>query len=645
MSLALARKELRELRPWAILGLLFGALDLLTEVFKRKPDQRPLGITFDSLLSSDIILSLILAFAIGTTLVTREEDEGTLGFLDGLPVSRSRVFFVKLGVATGVLLVFPTLQFCIAVGLHFLSRGSLDQSFHGVLLLELLGIHVLLVFTGLSFGAMLGRLRSLTWLVAGCLAVGLGLLTKEVPRAAILDPTSLSEVQARGLRLTLDGQLLAVQLGLAVSWMLIAWAGFVRSGRRWIPDLAKRPVISALITLLTVGTITGAMIVSFEKDPKKSSSKKDSSEPQFTESAPASTTTAHYRISYPALEAKEALAFADEADAVFEKVHTLLGVPLGDRIDVDLSGSLRTTAGTAFLGGVRMKLGSDARRVLAHETSHVVSRRVAGEERAFLWNKANVLNEGLASWVERRFAPLEELRRENRFTLAALHNRGELSIEELVNPELLARNRDDSLKYRAGEALIDATVKVYGVEALPKLLAAFADEKLPPDLNGLELWQACFQVAGMDLGRVFDAFFREVEADSEKFEDELSELPQPRAVLLSADGWYGAKAVPDVPLPKGWALSIRFRPGRDSPFSEYDTFNVAVDQPAWREARRIRNGQLCVQAGVKLPEGNVIYEPWECLPVDEAIPWNPKQKQEPVEATDSEEDLEDEKLE
>jgi hypothetical protein len=206
-----------------------------------------------------------------------------------------------------------------------------------------------------------------------------------------------------------------------------------------------------------------------------------------------------------------------------------------------------------------------------------------------------------------------------------------------VNPEQLSRNRDDLLKYTAGEALIDATVKEYGPGALPKLLAAFGDEKLPPGLSGLELWQACFQVAGMDLGRVFDAFFREVEADVEKFEDELLGLPQPRVVLLSADGWYGAKAIPDVPLPKGWKLSIRFRPGRDSPFSEYDSFDVAPEQPAWREASRIRKGQLCVQAGVKMLEGNVIYEPWECLPVSEAIPWNPPQKQAPE---DAEEDLE-----
>jgi hypothetical protein len=622
MIRGLARKELREMRPWAVLGIIFAFIEFAAE-FSRKTDLRPLGLTFHALVS-DVVISWFLAFAIGTTLGTREEDDGTLGFLDGLPVTRSRVFLVKLGVATGVLLIFPFAKALIAVVQHLLSRGSLDHELHGLIVLQLLGVQVLHVFSGIVFGAALGRLRSLTWLVAGVLAIALTVLLKEVPRAALLDPLALAELETRGQRLQLDVELLAVQAGLAAMWTLIAWAGFVRTGRAWFPDLSKRPVVSALVTVFTIAAVITAVSLREDDDEvKERRAAKASTEPRFEQSAPASTSTTHYRFSYPAQRAQEALALADQADAIFEKVHALLNVPPGDPIDVDASGSLRTTAGTAFLGGLRMELGSDAPRVLAHETSHVVSRRIAGDARAFLWNDVLVLNEGLASWVERHFDAGEEARAESRLVLAALQKRGELRVEELVDDELLARNRDDLLKYSAGEAIIDAIVKVYGAEALPKLVAAFADEKLPLDLRGLALWQACFQLAGMDLGRVIDAFFREVEQNARQSAEALRTLPRPRVELLSAEGWYGARAVIDGEdeLPEGWSLSLRFRPANDSPFSTYDTFTVEPGEPSWREAHRIRKGQICVQAGVRLPEGNVLYEPWECLPVRDALPW------------------------
>ena len=427
---------------------------------------------------------------------------------------------------------------------------------------------------------------------------------------------------------------MAVQAALAVLWVVVAWASFAGAGRPRFAQLSKRPVVSAIVTLLTVAVAVGVMALRGNDHEKKPVA---DAQPHFAEGAPASTTTTHYRFSYPSLQSRDALSLAEGADQVFEEVHRLLQVPLGAVIDVDASGSLRQTEGTAFVGGLRLKLGPHSRAVLAHETCHVISRRVAGDERAWLWGRARVLNEGLASWVERRFDERPESREEDRLELAALHRRGQLLLEELVDPDALARERDDLLKYTAGEALIDATVRVYGVEALHRLLEAFADPKLPPELKGLELWQACFQVAGLDLGRVLDEFFGVVGADSKARAEQIDGLPRPRVSVVKAEGWYGAKAVVDSPLPKDWSLVLRFRPGPESAFSTYDTFTVDPDRPHWREARRIRKAQLCVQAGVRMPHGNVLYEPWACLPVSEATEWTAPPKED-AEAEDDESD-------
>jgi hypothetical protein len=631
---ALIRKELRELGPWAALTFVVWLIDVV-DVLTETPDLEPLGNSFSHLTDSSVGFLWLLAFAIGTTSSTREEDDGTLAFLDGLPVSRSRVFLTKLGVAAAVLFTYPILRVLLAVALHFASRESLDQAVHPGLLLQLLAIEFLLVLSGLAFGAALGRLRSLTWLMAGCLAVGLGLLTDEVPRAAILDPLTLAEVTTGSTWLHVDVEAVAVQAVLALLWVVVAWASFVGAGRPRFAQLSKRPVVSAIVTLLTVAAAVGVMALR-SKDREKKPDADD--KPHFSDGAPASTATVHYRFSYPSLQSRDALALAEGADQVFEEVHRLLQVPPGAVIDVDASGSLRETAGTAFAGGLRLKLGPQSRAVLAHETCHVISRRVAGDERAWLWGRARVLNEGLASWVERRFDARPEGRAEDRLALAALHRRGELLLDELVNPDTLARERDDLLKYSAGEALIDATVQVYGVEALHRLLEAFGDPKLPPELKGLELWQACFQVAGLDLGRVLDEFFGVVEAESKARALQIDALPRPRVTLLKTEGWYGARATVDSPLPKGWSLALRFRPGPESAFSTYDTFTVEPEQPQWRQARSIRKAQLCVQAGVRMPEGNVLYEPWACRPVSEAIAWTAPPKMDGPENDDEDAD-------
>jgi hypothetical protein len=53
------------------------------------------------------------------------------------------------------------------------------------------------------------------------------------------------------------------------------------------------------------------------------------------------------------------------------------------------------------------------------------------------------------------------------------------------------------------------------------------------------------------------------------------------------------------------------------------TENVAPGQPAWRHTSQIAGGEACVQAGLALAAGNVLYGPWTCLPTGDADRWAP----------------------
>lgn len=626
---ALIEKDLRELRPWAILCLFLGGFDLVEQFFKQL-DMRPVSETIDAIGADSGRGLWLIAFAIGTGLGPREVDEGTLSFLDAVPVSRSRVFATKLAVTIAIISIAPSVSLAVVASLHWLSRESLDSALRPGVLLACYAMQLAMIAHGTIVGAAVGWLRSLTWLFVGAFATGLALLVEGVPRAALLNPLALAKAEVTHVGLKLDPELVAVQLAVAAVALLASFIVFTRvgTGRPARPlSASSRPALRALITAATLVTLFAAVALWLKQSSHDDADDQDGESGQlenqakFKPSPPAQTVTEHYRISYPALQAQAALALARMADAIFVRTHALLHVPPGASIDVDASGSAPNTAGTAYTGRLRMTLEGDTARVLAHETTHVIAQRIVGAELDWLWEAAPVLNEGLATWVERHFiatdAEREAQLRSARLLLAALHTRRGLRIDDLANLERLAAQQDEDLKYPAGEALIAAVARLYGEDAPPRLVRAFGHDKLPTRLRGLELWQATFQVAGFDLGAVVDDMFRQIALDAEQRAAEIEALPRPRVRLVKVGGSIAVEVMLDG---EARPLPLRFKPNADSPSSEYD-FALVTPGVAWRRrAEEIQAGQVCVQAGVNIGEQR-LYEPWICLPTSGAVRW------------------------
>ena len=623
---ALVRKELGELRPWAILSLFLGLSELATQLLEQV-DMLRTEATIGMLSSASGRLYWLIALAIGTGLGVREAEDGTLAFLDGLPVGRTRVYLVKCAVTCVLLAVGPLVSLGSIALLHELSHGSLDADLRADIVLGRFGLQLLVIVSGVTLGTAFGWLRSLTWLVLGVLTTGLSILIDQVPRAAVVSPFSLLKAPITSAPFRVDPEGLIVQLALAVLCGSAGWIAFLRAGKPSSTlDLRSRPVVSALVTVLTVMVATAAISLNAsdaedEGDAEPSGEPGAYEEPRFEEGPPSQTATKHYRFSYPAQHARAALDLASRADAIYERVHGLLAMPPTGSIDVDGSGSLENTDGTAYFGRVRISLASEVPEVvLAHETAHVIARRLAGDERAWLWRKAYVLDEGLATWVERHFAGSEQGDRSGgRLVLAALHSRGELLFEELVDPTRLAEVRDDNLKYPAGEAVIAAIIRLHGPDALPRLIRAFATPSLPVSLEGMELWQATFQLAGIDLGKVIDELFREVASDADERRAEIAALPRVRIrIVTNEHGAFGIQPIVEPAGAEAPGLVVRFKPEPGSSFDDYETWPATQGQPLWRGSDEVMNAQLCAQAGLTIPPDQTLYEPWVCLPTTAA---------------------------
>jgi hypothetical protein len=294
-----------------------------------------------------------------------------------------------------------------------------------------------------------------------------------------------------------------------------------------------------------------------------------------------------------------------------------LNIDGGPPIDVDLSGSEANTEGTAFFDRIRMFPGGEAPlSLLAHETTHVFARRLAGGKNERELTKMPAFNEGLAHWVEQTFAAKTGVSELDRLQAAIVSQRHMASARQLTDVNALARDVDRNLIYPLGAVVVDALIRRYGRDAPKTLLLTLGRPDFPRDLEGYTLWQAAFQLSGFDLTLVFDDYARLLKEWEFQSAALISDLPRPRGSLVRSDDFVGVAVRMDAALPAGWRAVVRFRPQDNSLLRDYVT-RPAEDDIAWLSLNSIASEKVCFQPGI-VSNSIVIYEPWSCLPLDSA---------------------------
>lgn len=623
MSATFLRKELRDQRVFAGLGLAMFVVNDVVGVAMSQPDLEPLAENFDNLSGGTAATLMLMAFAIGTGLLAREADDGTLGFLDGLPLSRVRIWGIKLLSALGLLLLYPVLHLVLVAVLHLLSRGALDRAVHAELLLQQLLLVALACAVSLTAGMLLGFARSLSW---AALAVVVSIIAWGSSRSTAvhaLDPLVLLEPRFVGDQWPVPMRSVLAQGGLAVLFGLSSLLVFLRTGRSQgsLDEKLRRPVISAAVAVVTLAAgVTAAVLISDgDHEPQRGNEEVDGA--FFAEAPPGHAATLHYRFSYPGDRGQRVELLLRDGDRQFDAVAGLLGVDGGEPIPVDLWGSSRNTAGTAMHDSIRMGLDSDEDLlgVLAHETTHVVAGRLAREDRNDGLAGMAVLDEGLATWVMRRVAPGDGGATElDRLEAAWVARRKLVEPALVTDREALAAEHDINLQYPLGSAVVEALVQRYGPSAPRVLLETLGREDFPRGLSGYELWAAAFQLAGFDLAPVLDGYARLLSRWATERAAVLDALPRPRGVLTAKGEWVGVEVRTERPLPDGFSTVVRFKPGANSGLETY-MFRRAREEDgiAWIQRHELGDVEVCFQPGLYVQDV-ALYEPWSCLPLEAA---------------------------
>ena len=628
---ALMRKELRSLRPFVLVVLVVLLADVI-DALLMADGARGFALRLAALSDELAVVQILLGFAVGSSLLVREIDDGTLQFLDALPLDRRAIFTAKIGAATLVLLMVPVGQLLLQTALHLATRSSLDGAAHPALLLTMLGLCMLLAAVALSAGLLLGFLRNVAWLLLALCAIGVKLLEETMPAlAAALNPVNLLTLRFTGNTWQLPMATIWTQLGLLLLCGGGAYAMFVRAGRVRVRQhgfaTSRRWWVSAGVAVLAAAVLGGvAMLVERSRSDRDNGADNPHVGVDFTPIASAQASTRHYSFSYPALSSARAGAVIAGADRTFDAVAALLRAPAGAPIDVDLSGTTRNHLGTAYFDRIRMQVGGEqALATLAHETTHVLARRLAGGEQAEVLDNMMVFNEGLAEWVEQSVTAHAGVSARDERAAAIVSARRLVTPRLLTDQDAFASAVDGNLKYPLGAILVDCLVRRYGPAAPSTLLLALASKDFPRDLKGYTLWQTAFQLSHFDLDLVLDDHARRLKQLEATYAAQIARLPRPRGSLVeqagNADSGYAVGLRFDLALPPGATALVRLRPGTSGDLARYrislapalaaGTYLAPVPD------QMITAGQICFQPGVMV-EQLTIYEPWTCLPLASA---------------------------
>jgi len=627
MNGALFRKELRGLRYFVLVLLAILLLDII-DLFLVPFGARAFPNRLQTLSEELGALQILLGFTLGTNLLVREIDDGTLNFLDGLPLARGALFAAKIQAAMLVLLIFPAGVLLAHMALHAATRGSLDHALHPGLLLTMFGLCVLASAVALTAGMLLGFLRALSWLAFGLCAIGVKLLQDTAPSvAAALDTSDLVSLRFTGNAWQLPMTTIWTQLAAALLFGSIAFVLFSSAGKLRVPlrDIGRlrRWAIRFGIALMLAAVLAGIGLLSARsKEDDKGEAGKRADAVEFLSMASGHAATRHYSFSYPALSGARVRPLIDKADATFDAVAALLGIEGGAPIDVDLSGSTDNHAGTAYLERIRMHVSAhDARAVLAHETTHVLATRLAGGARARQLDNMMVLNEGLAEWVENTLAGQAGVTKAQELAAAVVSARRLVGPRQLTDQAAFVRAVDENLKYALGAVLVERLVLRYGAAAPKTLLRALASEDFPRELAGYALWQTAFQLAHFDLDLVLDDYARHLKQLESTYARQIAQLPRPRGSLVEEDEELAVALRFDRPVPENAMPLVRYRPGKIGDSASYrtrygelsDAGTYTVEVPANMSTR----GEICFQPGLMV-DALIMYEPWVCLPLDSA---------------------------
>jgi hypothetical protein len=497
--------------------------------------------------SGSFALLALFGILAGAGLLVQESEQGTLLFLDGLPLSRSRVFAMKALAGFLVISLVPLLDIGGDLILDPLSRTSTDVSFPWAFRLAVLGLELVAGAYLLALAMLISFTRAWFALVSGLLFwTYLWLRQRGYHWLAYFDPYELLAPSLSGTRVLVSWRHVAAHAGTTVGFLGLAWLGFLSLGDR-VQYAADRMSRLRWLAAIGVGVRWLAPVIwiaALVRLAGPSANEGDhSADSPVGEESFSQRETKFYDFLFRTAQRDAAKDLIADADKVYTKVADFLGAPPApSRVVVDLASPVVShAAAQTNWTKIRMPLQGDPtidelRMILGHETTHVFIEQLSDGHLSSHFNEIRFLHEGLATHVEQTLFGTDESRALNRREVAGAWSRGKVPLEMLADDSALSRKREPNLAYPLGSVFARVLIETQGRDAPARLLRAFARKDAPSGLTGMALWRDTMQAAGLNLDRVAAAYDAACAADMEHEKMFLASLPRLTATVRMVQG-------------------------------------------------------------------------------------------------------------
>ncbi len=537
---ALLEKELRALRPYFWLVVALTLLDLGSELFSAFPDAQPFEPAkwVASEYQGPIFSILLIALMCSAGLLVNEAEHGTLAFLDGLPVSRSRLFLAKAVAGFSVVLLLIGSGMTVDAGFGWLSHTSVSGPFPWRFLLVETALLVVAGFYIFSAALVLSFLRRWLLLAVGIILWGmLWLRAHQLPYVSLFDPIDLVRPGLDGLEPRVSWRHVLAHVAAGAALLGVAWAGFCRLGGRHTISSRDWRRIFVWAGWSAVPVVWIGVMVTFsrtqEETPQDIRRNHPGGEREFGRRL-----TSHYEFIYREDQRPQAIALSQAADEIHRQVADIFRAPRrSDRIVVDLASRVSLhAAGQAHWKKIALPLAlnptlDQQRQVLGHETAHVFIDLVSDERARQNFHRTRWFHEGLATYVElRHFAPAGERdRHERAAAIAQAWDR--VSFSRLCDTREWARQRAGELVYPLGQIWCAALLQAYGNEAPGRVTRALNSPGVFAAATSEASWRAALQACGYDLEKVNAGFDAALDAAVTTHRAWIDTVPRIRATL------------------------------------------------------------------------------------------------------------------
>ena len=436
-----------------------------------------------------------LAFALGHGQIGPEVTQGHVEFLDGLPVTRARIFAVKVfvGLMTVILLVAAAASAKLLVTEWAWGASALET------LSTVFAALAVGVFAFYASGLLFSWFGGFGWAM---LAVGLTVTMIVAELFWTFRPLSVFHGYGS---VRFEANVPIIEL-----WPLGFWGVygvfcctlcglvFVGRGDRLLQaGSALGRAVRGVLLVAVVGLLVLAAVATGAQLAARAANEAG---------APRIAQAGTFRVLIPARARGAATdALLLRMPRLDTDVRSLLGAPAPLTLDVEFAPPGRFHAGVYTGGKIRMALGEDPALVFAHELSHAYVDALGKGNLRRHHNALRFFNEGLAVWTAERVVKDVDEANAFRAWAGALYKMGHHPLDLLMDDRVRALSFDPFEPYPLGLVFIDALVEAYGtqgVRCVARQAGTLPDEKLV----GVAVWARLAQGCGIDFTKLVAAY-------------------------------------------------------------------------------------------------------------------------------------------